>query len=107
MRRSIVNASISGWRKTRRLVVVEDAEPLAREHHPDPTIAVTDADHAWALVETLPTQQRAAVVLRFYEDLTFDDIATILDCPSSTARSHVHRAMAVLRARLTEEMPDD
>lgn len=107
VRRSIVNASISGWRKTRRLVVVQDAEPLVREHRPDPTIALTDADHAWHLVETLPIQQRAAVVLRFYEDLTFDDIATILDCPSSTARSHVRRAVAALRARLTEENTHD
>ena len=107
VRRSIVNASISGWRKTRRLVVVDDAEPLVREHHPDPTGSLTDAAHAWRLVQTLPTQQRAAVVLRFYEDLTFDDIAAILDCPSSTARSHVHRAVAALRVRLTEESTDD
>lgn len=107
VKRSIVNASVSGWRKSRRLIVVDDAEPFAREHAPDPTVASTDADHAWALVQTLPTQQRAAVVLRFYEDLPFDEIATILDCPSSTARSHVHRAVAALRTRLTEENADD
>ncbi|MGH4010732.1 MAG: RNA polymerase sigma factor [Pseudonocardiaceae bacterium] len=45
---------------------------------------------------------RAAVVLRFYEDLSFAQIALILDCTESTARSHVHRAVAALRARLIE-----
>jgi DNA-directed RNA polymerase specialized sigma24 family protein len=46
-------------------------------------------------------------VLRFYEDLPFAQIATILDCSEATARSHVHRAVAALRARLTEEDPRD
>lgn len=107
VRRSIVNASVSGWRKTRRLVSVDDPEPLSRTTQPDPAAAVTDADHAWRLCAELPTQQRAAVVLRFYEDLSFAQIATVLDCPESTARSHVHRAVAALRARLEQENSDE
>jgi RNA polymerase sigma factor (sigma-70 family) len=109
VRRSIVNASISGWRKNRRLVVVDDAVGLldATTHHVDHATGVTDADEAWRLCEELPTRQRAAVVLRFYEDLSFAQIALILDCTEPTARSHVHRALAALRARLTQENPDD
>lgn len=107
VRRSIVNASVSGWRKNRRLVAVADPEPHAREHAADPAAYLGDADHAWTLVQTLPTQQRAAVVLRFYEDLAFEQIAEILECPASTARSHVHRAVAALRVRLSEENADD
>jgi len=107
VRRSIVNASVSGWRKTRRLVAVEDTEPHVRTAGPDPAVAVTDADHAWRLCAELPVTQRAAVVLRFYEDLSFAQIALILDCPESTARSHVHRAVAALRARLEQENTDD
>lgn len=107
VRRSIVNASVSGWRKTRRLVSVDDPEPLTRTTQPDPAVAVTDADHAWRLCAELPPQQRAAVVLRFYEDLSFAQIALVLDCPESTARSHVHRAVATLRDRLAKESPDE
>jgi RNA polymerase sigma-70 factor (sigma-E family) len=102
VRRSIVNASVSGWRRTRRLVAVEDVEALAREHLPDPADALDDADHAWALCLSLPPAQRAAVVLRFYEDLSYAQIAVVLSCPEATARSHVHRALARLRERLTE-----
>lgn len=105
VRRSIVNASISGWRKSRHLVPVDDPEVIdqARLDTADPASTVTDADQAWRLCQALPPAQRAAVVLRFYEDLSFAQIALILDCPESTARSHVHRAVAALRALLAEE----
>jgi RNA polymerase sigma-70 factor (sigma-E family) len=103
VRRSIVNAAISAWRKQRRLVAVADSESPTVS---DPSESLADADHAWALCAELPPQQRAAVVLRFYEDLPFAEIGRILDCSESTARSHVHRALGALRQRLaTEETP--
>lgn len=91
VRRSIVNASVSRWRSTRRLVSVADhsgLEPLVGDH----AEATTDSDAAWRLCLELPPNQRAAVVLRFYEDLSYAQIGLILDCTESTARSHVHRA---------------
>jgi len=106
VRRSIVNASVSRWRSNRRTVSVADPgglEPTVGDH----AEATTDADEAWRLCLELPPNQRAAVVLRFYEDLSFAQIALILDCTESTARSHVHRAVATLRERLSErEAPD-
>ncbi|MEP9383972.1 SigE family RNA polymerase sigma factor [Nocardioides sp. KR10-350] len=102
VRRSIVNGSVSRWRKDRRLVAVEDVEHVVRRHTPDATERLDDADEAWQLVQTLPATQRAAVVLRFYEDLSFAQIALVLDCPEATARSHVHRALARLRQQLAQ-----
>lgn len=102
VRRSIVNASISRRRKDRRLVAIQDSDALGAEQQADPANAISDADAAWRLCRELPPMQRAAVVLRFYDDLTFAKIAQILDCPESTARSHVHRAVMALRARLAE-----
>lgn len=109
VRRSIVNASISGWRKNRRLVAVGDPAPLvdATGHHHDTATGVTDADEAWRLCEQLPPRQRAAVVLRFYEDLSYAQIALVLDCTEPTARSYVHRALAALRTRFAEENAHD
>jgi RNA polymerase sigma-70 factor (sigma-E family) len=105
VRRSIVNASISGWRKSRRFLSVADPEPLIRVTRSEP--AHDDADEAWLLCAELPTTQRAAVVLRFYEDLSYAQIAVILDCPESTVRSHVHRALKSLRERLSESEATD
>lgn len=98
--RSIVNASVSRWRKTGRVTPV--ADPVADWSHgvPDPTHLVDDADEAWRLCRDLPPLQRAAIVLRFYHDLPFAEVAKTLDCTEATARSHVFRALAALRSRL-------
>lgn len=97
VRRSIVNGSISRWRRGRRTVLVGDIEDHAA------AAATSDADQAWELCATLPPTQRAAVVLRFYDDLPFAEIARTLGCREATARSHVHRALAALRVRLEQE----
>ncbi|MBK8459848.1 MAG: SigE family RNA polymerase sigma factor [Micropruina sp.] len=108
VRRSIVNAGISRWRKVRRLTSVADPSELPwAPATADPALAIADADEAWRLCATLPPIQRAAVVMRFYEELSFTEIAEVLQIPPSTARSHVHRALATLRARLTKDTDDD
>jgi RNA polymerase sigma-70 factor (sigma-E family) len=52
----------------------------------------------------LPQRQRAAIVLRFYEDLSDVQTAEILRCSAGTVRSLVSRAMKTLREEL-EGMP--
>ena len=106
VRRSIVNAHVSAWRKVRRLFPT--AEPELAGTAPvvaDAADGVADADQALRLCSELPPVQRAAVVLRFYEDRTFAEIADILGCAEPTARSHVHRALAALRKRMEGGQP--
>lgn len=103
LRRSIANGAVSRWRKLRRLVPM--AEPPSGAMQPGPDAA--DAEVAWQLCAELPPLQRAAVVLRFYEDLSYADIADVLDCAEPTARSHVHRALTTLRGRLTPGAEDE
>ena len=100
VRRSIVNASVSRWRSSHRFVSVADPVGPSVGDHAE---SASDADEAWRLLVDLPPNQRAAVVLRFYEDLSFAQIALILDCTESTARSHVHRAVESVRTRLERE----
>jgi RNA polymerase sigma-70 factor (sigma-E family) len=103
VRRSIVNASISRWRKEHRVITGTGHDPAPTT---DSSQTLADSDEAWTLCAGLPPQQRAAVVLRFYEDFSFAEIARVLGCPESTARSHVHRALGVLRTRLTDSEED-
>jgi RNA polymerase sigma factor (sigma-70 family) len=49
----------------------------------------------------LPRQQRAALVLRYYEGLSDAEIADVLGCAQSTVRSNASRALATLRIGLT------
>lgn len=52
-------------------------------------------------LQSLPTRQRTAVVLRYLCDLSDDDIAGILDCRLATVRSLVHRGLAALRTQIS------
>jgi RNA polymerase sigma-70 factor (sigma-E family) len=99
VRRAVVNGAVSRWRKVRRTVAVSDVAAVADQPVES---AADDAMVAWSVVQQLTPTQRAAVVLRFYEDLSYADIAAALGCPEATARSHVHRALAHLRTLLEE-----
>ena len=56
----------------------------------------------WQHVQTLPRQQRAAIVLRYYEDLTEAQTAETLGCSVGTVKSHTSRAISALRTRMSE-----
>ena len=67
---------------------------------------VSDAELRDA-IGRLPAQQRAVVVLFYYEDRPMDEIAQILGCAPSTGWVHLHRARKRLGALLAEEVSDD
>ena len=105
-RRVIINRHISWWRRLgrrERLTAFTDDHGAAAEPTQD---RLADVDVARRLLAGLPARQRAAVALRFYDDLAFAEIAMILDCTESTARSYVHRALQRLRAELRETEDD-
>ena len=54
-------------------------------------------------IAQLSARQRAVVVLRYYQDLTDQQIASVLGCPVGTVKSALHRAAAVLRQNLGQE----
>jgi RNA polymerase sigma-70 factor (sigma-E family) len=99
VRRMVANAHVSAWRRFGRRV-----SPVAevRPDQPSPDLAeeLGVSDAVWRICCGLPRQQRAAVVLRFYEDLDYPEIARILELCEATVRSHVHRGLGNLRAEL-------
>ncbi len=100
VRRMIANAHVSGWRRTRRESPVAEVRDTT---YGDPSARVDTGDAVWRVCQALPRQQRAAVVLRFYEDLDYPEIAEVLGLAEPTVRSHVHRALAALRTELSQE----
>ena len=101
VRRMVVNAHVSGWRRTAG--ASRRSPRCGRRRRPTRPTGVAGADAVWRVCQALPRQQRAAVVLRFYEDLEYAEIAAILGVTEATVRSHVHRALAALRAELTAQ----
>ena len=61
---------------------------------------LADRDEIWSGLADLPERQRAALVLRFFEDLDDVDTADALGCRVGTVRSLVSRGLAALRDRM-------
>ena len=57
-------------------------------------------EELWRLLSGLPRQQRAVIVLRYYEHLSDPEIAEVLKCRPTTVRSYASRALATLRVEL-------
>ncbi|MFD7408715.1 SigE family RNA polymerase sigma factor [Streptomyces sp. NPDC059866] len=68
----------------------------------DETAAVDERTRLETALASLPARQRAAVVLRYYQDLPERHVAEVLGCPVGTARSLTARGVARLRQLLAE-----
>jgi len=105
LRRSIVNLAQKHWRKVRnerRYLNAEHVSVVVRSAAlPD----VESRDAVWRALEGLPYRQRAAIVLRFYEDLSEHQTAEALRCSTAAAKSLVARAMETLRKRVRRDQP--
>lgn len=66
----------------------------------DSVDAVLDAAR---LLATLPEPQREVLILRYYQDLSEEQTAEVLDIPRGTVKSRMHNALASLAARVREE----
>ena len=88
LRTTVVNRCRS-WGRRRSLELLRKPAP------PEPVTLV--ADELWDVLQTLPARQRAAIVLRFYEDMPDDEIAEILGCKVPTVRTAIFRGLEKLR----------
>ena len=97
LRRTMVNLFTSQLRRRRleRAYLKREARRPERVHE-DPDVA--SRDELWRAVHRLPERQRAAVVLRYYEDLSEREVATTMGCSDAAAKSLIARGMQALRA---------
>jgi len=97
LRRMVLNEILgsrrAGWfRRERAVELVETGRVV---DPPDTT--VVDRDAVWRAVRALPVRQRAVIVLRYYEDLSEEQIANVLGCSRGTVKSQASAALANLR----------
>jgi RNA polymerase sigma-70 factor (sigma-E family) len=103
VRRAMVNTHISWWRH-RKL------EEFPTDELPDQVVAdhARDSDVAEVVrraLDRLPRRMRAAVMLRYFEDMTEPEIAAALGISLGTVKSTVSRAVA--RLRIDEELGEE
>jgi RNA polymerase sigma-70 factor (sigma-E family) len=104
VRRMVFNAHTSWWRKFRRRETPV-AEVRDQDVPPGPSQERDDA--LWLACQRLPADQRCAVVLRYYEDLDYAEIAALTGVREGTVRSRVSRGLAALREQVREGWGED
>jgi RNA polymerase sigma-70 factor (sigma-E family) len=101
--KTMVTHEYLSWRRrwaVRSITAVPDERldrASATDLAADPVVRTADRADVWAYLATLPRQQRAVLVLRYYEGLTDAEIAAVLDCKPATVRGYAARALATLR----------
>ncbi len=105
VRRAIVNTHISWWRRRRLEEYPTDEIPeQAVVDHP---VSSDLQESLRRAIDRLPQRMRAAVMLRYYDDMTEAEVAEVLGISLGTVKSTVSRAMAKLRidAELQPDRP--
>jgi RNA polymerase sigma-70 factor (sigma-E family) len=98
VRQTMVRTAI-GWRR-RRWHAETPVAAVPEASVPEDHAAVDRRDRLRRALLTLPPRQRAAVILRFYEDRCESDVATLMGCSVGTVKSQTARGLARLRNEL-------
>jgi RNA polymerase sigma-70 factor (sigma-E family) len=105
VRRILVNTA-TDWRRSRRYVAEQslDCAPGLLPQRNGGTDLVETHDVVVRALRGLPVRMRAVLVLRYFEDLSEAETASVLDCSVGTVKSQASRGLARLRAA-SELMP--
>lgn len=91
-------------RKTRRLELPLDetqiTESVAEESD---ELKADDAARIHAALDELPAEQREVLVLRFLEEMSYEEIACVVGCHVGTVRSRIHYAKRALKIALEKD----
>ena len=103
LRRAVVNLVRKHWRKqgTERGYLRREGPGLVAGTATLPDLAARD--ELWQALGKLTHRQRAAIVLRFYEDMSEEETARVLRCPVGTVKSSVARGLGRMREELIRD----
>ncbi|MER7517289.1 SigE family RNA polymerase sigma factor [Streptomyces sp. NPDC126499] len=99
VRRALINNNLSRLRRKRVVHLLTPVLPESVRHaHAGHAETVEQRTALLAALADLPARQRAVMVLRYWEDLGEQEIATVLNCSIGTVKTHARRGLAALRA---------
>ena len=97
--RILLNESMNHYRRTRRLVPLEDAAPEAADPRGDPAERLDLYD----AIERLEPREQAIIRLRFFEDMKLEEIARVTATNLNTVKSRLYKSLRKLRELTGEE----
>ena len=103
LHRLLVNACLDMLRRRRRRVVEVELTPLHAPSLADFSGQLIDRDLLDRALATLEPDWRAIVVLHYFLEVPLPEAARTLGIPLGTAKSRLHRALALLRSSASSE----
>lgn len=97
VRRTLANLSVDRWRRRASRVSEVSADGYDRAAGEDATLAVEQRQDLVRALQVLAPRQRAVLVLRYFDDLTEQQVADALGISVGTVKSTTSRALARLR----------
>jgi len=117
--RIATRVAVDGVRRNKRMKTIslnqgsdcagQDGEPLAAvvasDNSCNPSEQAVRAERTEQVrqaIELLPARQRATLVLAYYQQLSYREVATVLGCSEGTVKTQMYRALRALAARLPD-----
>ena len=104
LHRLAVNTCLDEHRKRRRFIPFGDAfkvsEPRERRSQEERYYGTEVADSVKAAIATLKPKLRVAILLKYFEELSYEEIAMVLGCSKGTVASRLNRGHKILARRL-------
>lgn len=100
LRRAILNLTWKHWRRLSRHRRWRELHGAEEASGSTPPPDIETRDEVWRALQSLPHEQRSAIVLRYFEDLSERDAAAALGCPIGTVKSRVARGLETLRVEM-------
>lgn len=94
-------------RRRRKLPRSIDSIPVEPEAAPAPEFTAEDADRIHAGLELIGPEHREVLLMRFLEDMSYEEMAEATGCPVGTVRSRLHYAKLALRQAIERTAGDE
>lgn len=96
--RILINESMTYLRKNKRMLAIEEIEFVMGYHHQYDI----DELNLYQNVNALPDKLKVIIILRFYEEMSLEEIATITKTNLSTVKSRLYKTLKLLKLELKE-----
>lgn len=100
----LINISIASLKADSKLVYIEDSNPLISENI---MINIEEKLDLYNAIEILKKEYKIVIIMKYFNDLSVDDISSILDIPVNTVKTRLSRARKALKNTLKEEYQND
>lgn len=98
----LINTALTSLKKNKKYVLTDDFQIYDKGGYNESIENIGNID-LYEAVCKLPEKYKTVIILRFFEDMKFSDIAKILDSPESTIKTRIKSALNQLNQYMKEE----